>query len=46
MQVHIVAENSREGGNRTKKMFVVALVFTALTLNLLAPTTVGPRINP
>jgi len=21
-------------------------VFTALTLNLLAPTTVGPRINP
>jgi len=30
MQVQIIAENIREGGNRTKKRFVVALDFTAL----------------
>jgi hypothetical protein len=30
MQVQIIAENIMEGGNRTKKKFVVALVFTAL----------------
>jgi hypothetical protein len=30
MQVQIIAENIKEGGNRIKKRFVVALVFTAL----------------
>jgi hypothetical protein len=32
MQVQIIAENIREGGNRTKKRFVVAPVLTTLKM--------------